>query len=228
MKASHCCIDWKTGGIIIGIFSLIGSFPISASGDVSVSCKLFCFSSLFFIFYCFISSINSLFRMFIVHFLVVSSCLLYGIHKVNIRLINLLNLKCIELCGVFFFSFVFFYDQEKSEFLLPYLVELVIILIQCALSIIKFILLDPYDEDSFESDIAYDLFYDRPKHLTKEEKRFILAVFIITSIGIGVFFSLVNLFLINLQIIYSSIFMYYSDFLFLVYNIYIVPTYAVL
>lgn len=116
MKASHCCIDWKTGGIIIGIFSLIGSFPISASGDVSVSCKLFCFSSLFFIFYCFISSINSLFRMFIVHFLVVSSCLLYGIHKVNIRLINLLNLKCIELCGVFFFHLFSFMIRKNQNF----------------------------------------------------------------------------------------------------------------
>lgn len=60
--------------------------------------------------------------------------------------------------------------------------ECVVILIQCALSIIKFILLDPYDED-YEGDIAYDLFYDRPKHLTKEEKRFILAVFIILSLG---------------------------------------------
>lgn len=75
-------------------------------------------------------------------------------------------------------------QQEKSEFLLPYLVELVVIFIQCVLSIFKFILLDPYDENDFENDIAYDLFYERPKHLTKEEKRYILAIFIITSIGL--------------------------------------------
>lgn len=105
------------------------------------------------------------------------------------------------------------------------------ILIQCALSILKFTLLHPYDEDSYEG-IAYDLFYDRPKHLTKEEKRFILAVFIITSIGIyrkksvnifnyHFFNQLTNHLFINWLCTYS-------DSLFLVYNIFIVSAYAVL
>lgn len=74
-------------------------------------------------------------------------------------------------------------EQEKSEFLLPYLVELVTVLVQCTLSIMKFILLSPYDEESYESKDGYDLFYDRPKHLTREEKRYILAIFIIFSMG---------------------------------------------
>lgn len=132
MKTSNRCINWKTSGTIIGILSLIGSFPISASGDVSVS----------------------------LHFLIVSGLLMYGIYK------------------------------EKSEFLLPYLVELVVVLIQCALSIIKFMLLDPYDENEFESG-TYDIFYDRPKHLTKEEKRFILAIFLLTSIVIFSFWCVI-------------------------------------
>lgn len=34
---NFCRVDWKTGGIVIGVLSLIGSFPVSASGDVSVS-----------------------------------------------------------------------------------------------------------------------------------------------------------------------------------------------
>lgn len=36
---TFCHGDWKTGGIVIGVLSLIGSFPVSASGDISVSCK---------------------------------------------------------------------------------------------------------------------------------------------------------------------------------------------
>lgn len=39
MKTKTCCNGWKTGGIVVGVFSLIGSFPISTSGDVSVSCE---------------------------------------------------------------------------------------------------------------------------------------------------------------------------------------------
>lgn len=39
---NSCHIDWRTGGIVIGILSLIGSFPLSASGDVSVSCAFCC------------------------------------------------------------------------------------------------------------------------------------------------------------------------------------------
>lgn len=55
MKAPNCChVDWKTGGIVIGVLSLIGSFPVSASGDVSVSCK-------------FKKQKNFLFHLFILH-----------------------------------------------------------------------------------------------------------------------------------------------------------------
>lgn len=95
----------------------------------------------------------------------------------------LLRSECVCVFIKDIFHIISLQNQEKSEFLLPYLVELIVVLIQCVLSIIKFILLDPYDEDSVEKDISYDVFYDRPKHLTKEEKRYILATFIITSIG---------------------------------------------
>lgn len=103
--------------------------------------------------------------------------------------------------------------------------ELVVILIQCALSIIKFILLDPYDEESYEGDIAYDLFYDRPKHLTREEKRFILAVFII--IAIGMFLSKLLFFVFN-QVSNDLFINFDSDSLFLVHHIFVVSTYAIL
>lgn len=73
--------------------------------------------------------------------------------------------------------------QEKSEFLLPYLVELVIILIQCIISIINFILLKPYDEQSFEADVVGDFLYDHPKHFTEDEKRFMLGALILTAAG---------------------------------------------
>lgn len=66
--------------------------------------------------------------------------------------------------------------------------ELVVILIQCALSIIKFSLLEPYNDGDNPSDAAYDLFYDRPKHLTQKEKRYILAVFVVTTIGMEIIF----------------------------------------
>ncbi|XP_055323986.1 uncharacterized protein LOC129578830 [Sitodiplosis mosellana] len=125
--------DWKTGGIVIGVLSLICSFPVSASGDVSVS----------------------------LHFLIVSGCLLYGIYK------------------------------EKSEFLIPYLVELVIILIQCVISIVNFILLKPYDERNFEDDVVTDFFYENPKHFTAEEKRFMLGALGITSVVIIFFWAVI-------------------------------------
>ncbi|XP_031618130.1 uncharacterized protein LOC116337591 [Contarinia nasturtii] len=96
MKAMNFCrIDWKTGGIVIGVLSLIGSFPVSISGDVSVS----------------------------LHFFIVSGCLLYGIYK------------------------------EKRDFLLPYLVELIIVLIESFISIVNFIVLKPSDDKSFEGDV---------------------------------------------------------------------------
>lgn len=134
----------------------------------------------------------------IVHFLIVSGCLLYGIYKVTfyffkkkkeqnlyffigkygivIRLIalSILNKRIIQI--------MFFY-QDKSEFLLPYLVELVIILVQCLISIVNFILLKPSDEHSIEDDVVNDFFYDHPKQFSRDEKRFILGALIVTAIG---------------------------------------------
>lgn len=58
-----------------------------------------------------------------------------------------------------------------------------IILIQCAISIINFLLLEPYDDDNFGRDVANDFFYEHPKPFTSEERKFILSALAITSIG---------------------------------------------
>lgn len=117
-----CPVGWKTGGIVIGVLSLIGSFPISASGDLSVSCTFSIKTIIASVFICAeIQHQTNLFIFFFlvffsVHFLLVSGCLLYGIYKVIFRkLANNLLFQYFNRIHQNLFFDVFFFDYRKSQ-----------------------------------------------------------------------------------------------------------------